>query len=389
MAHLPFFAASFVWNYGLGMTWLAVPLYAHSQGLSAAEIGVLFSVPVLAQITINLVGGAYTDRVGGRRVMIASCLAMALGGLELSFAQGFWPLFWGQVLMVFTRAAFWPANWAMASELPGDRGRNVGRLNAASNLAQILGNASCGFVLAYSGFRAGLLSIAVLGAAAMLLGFATPAGAPRKAPSRGMFAGYLVLARRPIVYYGVLCAYLSALPMTLSMTFFPLLLKEFGYGEAPSGILIALRAVGGIAAGLVLARYVSTGPASRSPIWAGVAVAASLVLMPILPHWSALGALMFLVGIGSGLQTLYVQITMSEVTATDMRGSALALVGLGWSLSHLTTPMIAGLLAERFGTGWGFHALGFLALGFVAVIAAARRWAFRDTALAHRSPVRM
>lgn len=385
MAHLPFFAASFVWNYGLGMTWLAVPLYAHSQGLSAAEIGLLFSVPVVAQMTINLAGGAYTDRVGGRRVMLASCLAMALGGLELAFAQGFWPLFCGQVLMVFSRAAFWPANWAMASELPGDRSRSVGRLNAVSNLAQILGNASCGFVLAYSGFRAGLLSIAALGAGAMLLGFATPAGAPRAAPPGSMFANYLVLARRPIMYYGVLCAYLSALPMTLSMTFFPLLLKEFGYGEAPSGILIALRAVGGIAAGLVLARFVATGPESRSPIWAGVAVAASLALMPLLPHWSALGALMFLVGVGSGLQTLYVQITMSEVTTTSMRGSALAIVGLGWSLSHFTTPMVAGLLGQRFGTGWGFHALGLLAFAFVGLVAVARRWAFAGTTLSRPS----
>ena len=30
------------------MTWLAVPLYAHSQGLSNAEIGALFALPVFA-----------------------------------------------------------------------------------------------------------------------------------------------------------------------------------------------------------------------------------------------------------------------------------------------------------------------------------------------------
>lgn len=384
MAHLPFFAATFTWNYGLGMTWLVIPLYAHSQGLSAAEIGVLFSVPVIAQMAINLVGGAYTDRIGGHRVMLAACLAMALGGLWLAHAHGFWPLFWGQVLMVFTRAAFWPANWALASELPGDRGRNVGRLNAISNLAQILGNASCGFVLAYSGFRASLLAIAVLGALSFACGYATPAGAPRKPATGSVFASYLVLARMPIVYYTLLCAYLSALPMTLSMTFFPLLLKEFGYGEAPSGLLLALRAVGGIAAGLVLARFVSTGPSSRWPVIGGLAVALSVGLLPVLSHWSAIGLLMFVVGIGAGLQTLYVQITMAEVTDVAMRGSALALGGLGWSLSHFTTPLIAGLLAEHFGTAWGFHVLGVIALAFAGTIWFARRWAFRGTALAAR-----
>ena len=58
MSHPFFFLASLVWNFGLGMTWLVVPLYAASQGLSNAQIGALFSLPVLAQAALNLVGGA-------------------------------------------------------------------------------------------------------------------------------------------------------------------------------------------------------------------------------------------------------------------------------------------------------------------------------------------
>ena len=27
VSHFPYFLASFTWNYGLGMTWLVVPLY--------------------------------------------------------------------------------------------------------------------------------------------------------------------------------------------------------------------------------------------------------------------------------------------------------------------------------------------------------------------------
>jgi len=379
--HLAFFVASFTWNYALGMTWLAIPLYALAQGLSAAEIGLLFSVPVIAQVVINLVGGAYTDRIGGRLVMLSACLAMALGGVALLFAQGFWMLFWGQMLMVFSRAAFWPANWAIASELPGDRSTQVGRLNAISNLAQILGNSSCGFVLAALGFPAALAGIAVLGLVSFVAGLGTPARAERANATGSMYANYLLLARMPIVYYTLMCGYLSALPMTLSMSFFPILLKELGYGEGASGLLVALRAVGGIASGLVLARFVSTGPQSRWPIYGGLAVAFSVGMMPVLEHWSALGTLMFLVGMGAGLMTLYVQITMAEVTSIEMRGSALAIGGLGWSLSHFSTPLIAGFLAQHYGTVSGFYVLGALALCFVIALVAARRRAFAGTAL--------
>ena len=52
------------------MTWLALPLYAKAQGLSNAQIGLLIALPVLAQMPLNLAGGAYADRIGGRRIML-------------------------------------------------------------------------------------------------------------------------------------------------------------------------------------------------------------------------------------------------------------------------------------------------------------------------------
>jgi MFS family permease len=125
-----FFFASLAWNFGLGMTWLAVPLYAYSQGLSNAEIGALFAAPVLAQAPLNLVGGAYTDRIGGRRIMLGSCWATVAGGVWFIFAQGFWMLLVGQLVLILSRAAFWPATWAMASEMPGTRGVQLGRFSA-------------------------------------------------------------------------------------------------------------------------------------------------------------------------------------------------------------------------------------------------------------------
>ena len=135
------------------MTWLAVPLYAHAEGLSNAEIGALFAAPVLAQVPLNLAGGAYTDRIGGRRIMLGSCWASVVAGVWLMFAHGFWMLILGQLALVLSRAAFWPATWALASELPGERGLQLGRLNAATNIGQIAGTVLCGLLLAAVGFQ--------------------------------------------------------------------------------------------------------------------------------------------------------------------------------------------------------------------------------------------
>ena len=79
----------------------------------------LFAAPVLAQVPLNLAGGAYTDRIGGRRIMLGSCWAAVVAGVWLMFAHRFWMLMPGQLALVLSRAAFWPATWALASELPG------------------------------------------------------------------------------------------------------------------------------------------------------------------------------------------------------------------------------------------------------------------------------
>ena len=383
LSHAYFFFASWAWNFGLGTTWLAVPLYAHSQGLSNAEIGVLFAAPVLAQAPFNLAGGAYTDRIGGRRLMLASCCAQGLAGAWLAFAQGFWMLMVGQLVLVFSRAAFWPANWSMASELPGAQGVQLGRLNAVANVGQILGTALSGFLLAAAGFGATFALLAASGLGAYLLALGTRPAAPRPAPSgRSALAGYLPLLRRPVILYSVVCAYLSALPFSLSISFYPLLLAHYAFSEASSGLLVSLRAVGSIAASLLVARFVRTGPETPWPVVCGLIVAASIGLLPLVNHPAPIALWLLLVGGGSAAMTLYFQITIAEASRPGERGSALALGGLGWSVSHLSTPLVMGELADRYGLVHGFYAIGVFAAAGAAAIALLRQWAFRPRAAA-------
>ncbi|HEX9397264.1 MAG TPA: MFS transporter [Burkholderiales bacterium] len=377
MQHPFFFLASAVWNFGLGMTWLVVPLYAHAQGLSNADIGLLFATPVLAQAVLNLIGGAYTDRIGGRRIMLGSCVVTVAAGLWFLFAHGFWMLLAGQLGLVVSRAAFWPATWAMASELPGGRGRTLGELNAVTNFGQIGGTVSSGFLLALGGFQVTFIVFSAIGVLSFLAGLAaehTP-HKPSSAP-RSLLAGYRPLFGRPIIVYAVACAYLSALPFSLSISFYPLFLAGYGFGEETSGILVALRAVGSIAASLLGARFVRTGPQTFWPVGCGLAVAAAVGLMPTINHALPIGLWMLILGAGSAAMTLYFQITISEASPPELRGSALALGGLGWSVSHLSTPLLLGYLADRIGLINGFYLLGGLALATAIALAFMRQWAF-------------
>jgi predicted MFS family arabinose efflux permease len=314
--------------------------------------------------------------------MLTSCVLMAAGATAMPFARDFASLFAAQLILVLARATFWPANWSIAAELPGERGVQAGRLNAVSSAGQILGNGACGFILALGGYQLTFAVLTGLAIAALVMGLGTPKGPKREAHSQGLFDNYRVLVRMPVLFYGAMCAYLSALPFSLSMSFYPLLLQFLGFGEEASGMLLALRAVGGIAAGLLVARFVQTGPASFWPVLAGAFVAAGVGLQPLVTHWGAVGAFMFALGVGSGLITVYFQVTMAELVKPAMLGSAMALGGMGWGVSHLTTPLIMGFLADRYGIVAGFYVLGAISLVVVGLVAGLRHWAFAQTKLA-------
>jgi MFS family permease len=212
---------------------------------------------------------------------------------------------------------------------------------------------------------------------AFLAGLGTRTGPPKPAtPGRHVLASYGPLLRHRIIHYSILCAYISALPFSLSISFYPLLLAHYGYSEETSGVLLALRALGSIAAGLIAARFVRTGPQTLWPAICALVVAAAIGLLPVLNHVAPIAFWMILVGVGSGAMTLYFQITISEASRPEERGSALALGGMGWSVSHLTTPLVAGFLADRYGIVTGFYALGAFSVLCALLIAWARHWAF-------------
>ena len=377
LQHAAFFLASLAWNLGLGMTWLAVPLYAYAQGLSNAEIGILFAVPVLAQAPLNLVGGAYTDRIGGRRILLGSCIATIAAGPVVHVRAGVLDAprradrvhpcprrFLAGHLGDGERAARGARHPARAPERRDqprpDRRHRAVRVPARRD----------GLRPDFRGARPDRRDRSRRRAVDRTAAAEAGPGAARP-------GAYLPLLRERIIGYAIMCAYLSALPFSLSMSFYPLLLAQYGYGEGPPGVLLALRAVGSILASLVAARFVRTGPQTLWPVGCGIAVAVSVGFVPTINHIVPIAFWLLVVGAGTAAMTLYFQITISEASRREERGSALALGGLGWSVSHLTTPLLMGFLADRYGIVTGFYALGALRFAVRFAMAFLRRWAFR------------
>ena len=374
---LPFFLSSFAWNFALGMTYPLVPLYANQLGMSGMGIGTLVALPVLVQIGFNLLGGAYTDQMGGRSLMLAAFVLTAGAGAVFFFAAGFWLLLLAQLLMVMSRAMYWPASWSLGSELPGGRSLQMGRLNAITNTGQIMGMTGAGLSLLWFGFGPSFLWLAAMGALSFALGRRLPEKpkSTQRKPRR-LFSGYALLIRLRVIPFAIMCAYISALPFSLSFSFYPILFAEYGYASDATGAMLALRAIGSAMAGLVIARYLDFSAKLAVPLACAIATALSVGLIASTRDAWMIGVLMTAVGLASGIMTLFFQMLISEISSIDNRGSALALGGLGWGLSHFSTPLAMGYLKDHFGILPAFYVLGGFAFLWSLGLIPMHRWAF-------------
>lgn len=376
-AVLPFFLSALSWNFALGMTYPLVPLYAHHLGMSGVGIGTLLSLPVIAQISFNLIGGAYTDQVGGRRLMLAAFILTTIAGVVFFFAAGFGLLLLAQVLLVMSRAMFWPASWSMGSELPGGRSLQMGRLNAASNVGQIAGMTFAGLFLLWFGFGPSFLLLAAMGAVSFALGFRLREKRRNlESKPRRLFSGYAQLIHLRVIPFAIMCAYIAATPFSLSFSFYPILFLEYGYASDATGTMLALRAIGAAMAGLVIARYLNFSAKLAVPLSCAVATALSVGLIAAVREAWMIGLLMVSIGLASGIMTLFFQMLISEISSVENRGSALALGGLGWGLSHFSTPLIMGYLKDHLGILPAFYILGGVAFIWGLCLIPMHRWAF-------------
>jgi len=374
---LPLFLSAFSWNFALGMTYPLVPLYAHHLGMSGVGLGTLVALPVLVQISFNLIGGAYTDQVGGRNLMLSSFVLTAGAGSVFFFAGGFWLLLLAQLLLVMSRAMYWPASWTLASELPGGRSLQLGRLNTITNIGQIAGMGAAGYSLLWFGFGPSFLLLATMGALSFGLGYRLHE--KRKSPERKrrrLFSGYTQLIGLRVIPFAIMCAYISALPFSLSFSFYPILFVEYGYASDATGTMLALRGIGSAMAGLIIARYLDYSAKLAVPLACAIATALSVGLIATVREAWVIGLLMASVGLASGVMTLFFQMLISEISTIDNRGSALALGGLGWGLSHFSTPLVMGYLNDHLGILPAFTLLGGFAFVWGLCLIPMHRWAF-------------
>lgn len=352
-------AAEVISTLGTEMTAVALPWFVLVSTGSPARMGAVLAAEFAGQALLGLWGGRLVDRLGPRRMMLASDVSRALLISLIFFLYEVSALPFVAILVIgLLVGAFFPAyTSAQRLVLAGIVGEDEVRLTRAGGLIGALNEFG-----SFAGPALGGLLIVALGpvdvllldagsylAAFALVALLVPAarGVADEEESGGVVEGLRYLLRHRALRRQVTGIGLVEVGFTAMLATLPVVALHGG-GPRVAGWLLAAFGAGSVVGGLISTRA-RQGDAGRWAV-AGIAASAWLLLAVALlvpAHPLALAAPVALNGICSGLFFPRFFAALTTRTPTALRARVMTSVTIAISVPGPLGFLGAGLLAQR------------------------------------------
>jgi len=163
--------AGLINNLNDGVAWGLFPLFFAAAGLDLAAIGWLVFVYPLTWGLLQLWTGAWSDRIGRKRLIAGGMLVQALSLGAIAMADGFVPWLGASALLGVGTAMVYPTLLASIGDVahPSWRGSAVGVYRLWRDTGYAVGGIMAGTIADAFGMRAAIGAVAVLTALSGLL----------------------------------------------------------------------------------------------------------------------------------------------------------------------------------------------------------------------------
>ncbi|MEE8356323.1 MAG: MFS transporter [Anaerolineales bacterium] len=363
--------SNFIDRVGGGMIFPFFALYITKQfQVGLTEVGLLFALFSISDMFGNMIGGALTDFLGRKSMIIMGLIISALTSLAMGMVQQLeWFYVMGAISGLFATAAR-PAHQAMLTDILPEKKRaeGFGVMRVAANLAVAIGPAIGGFIASYSYlilFIADTVTSLITALIVYLVVEETRPEEKEESEKKGFketFIGYGdVLKDRKFMAFVIISTIATIVYSQMYSTLSVYLRDVHGIPESGYGWLMTLNA--GM---VVLFQFMITRKISKHP---------PMLIM-------ALGSLLYAVGFGMyGFVSAYILFMVAMVIITigemviipvsqayvgdaapeDMRGRYSGVMGFSWMIPWMIGPLLAGLLIDNGYPNWVWYGSAILA----------------------------
>lgn len=356
------FVGNFISTIGLSMIWPFLMVYASSRlRLPLTAVGSLLTINSALSLAGSFVGGALTDRVGRRVMMITGLMLHGLTYGLFVLADRLWIFALLMGASGFVSPTYRIAVDAMVADLV-PRAKRVDAyalLRVGNNAGIAVGPSIGGFIAT----RSYTLSFLCASAGLLFYGLLTllfsKETAPRTAESpeqpkerrawQGL-GGYRPVLREKRLL--VICAGFTIATVGATLMFILLALyakSRYGMPESRYGFIMATNAVMVVVFQVLVTRFTRRLPPFSVLTVGALLYAVGVGSVALGSTFSAFLASMVVMTCGELLLVPTSSALVASLAPPDMRGRYMSIYGLSWTVASGIGPLFGGFLADLFG----------------------------------------
>ena len=351
----PFFALYLTQKFDIGMS----------------TVGILFAIFSVSGLVGSALGGAITDRMGRKGVIIGSLVLSSISALGMGFAPTI-TFFVAVTAIVGTLSSIGgPAHEAVVADLlPQEkRAEGYGIIRVIFNLAVIIAPPIAGLLIANSYLTLFIVDAIISLIAAAIVLFALPETKPQAHPDakpetmKQTFAGYSRVFRdTPFVLFIGVTIMMTLVYMNMNSTLGVFLRDHRGLAELGYGTLLSINAIMVVALQFWLTRRLEKYKPLLMMAVGTFLYAIGFAMYGFVDGFPLFVTAMVVITIGEMVVAPFQQSLVASFAPEDMRGRYMAVSGLTWSIAFAIGPYFAGLILDSANPNMLWIVSGFIGL---------------------------
>ncbi len=347
-------------------------LYATKKfDVGMTEIGVLFGLMAVANSVGSMLGGALTDRLGRKGMMIFGLVISGLSSLAMG-AVGTFDLFFIVLLFVGLVASIGgPAQGAMVADLLPEEKRagGFGIFRVVANIGWVCGPVLGGLLATRSYMPLficdAIASSITAGIVFLAIQETRPAlreGEPE--PSMGQaFVGYWrVLKDGTFILFIGACILMTVVYIQLYTTLGVYLRDTHGISEQAYGYLMSFNAMSVVILQVSISHRIARYRPMMMMALGTLLYAVGFGMYGLFSTYIPFAVAMFIITVGEMVVMPTAQALVAKIAPADMRGRYMAVFGFSWMIPQAVGPLLAGLIMDNADPRWVWYAAGLVGL---------------------------
>jgi MFS family permease len=350
----PFFALYITQRFGVGMT----------------QVGGLFAIFAVMNFVGSMLGGALTDKLGRRWMIIFGLVMSALSSLSMGLVDnlGLFYILAGVVGLLSDAGG--PAQQAMIADLlPQEKhAEGYGIHRIVFNLAVTFGPALGGLLAAQSYLLLFIADAVSSSITAMVVYVALPETKPEPSESKPeqslwqTFRGYGDVLRDSLYIAFLVVSVLGVIVYIQMNSTLSVYLRDV-HGVPPQGYgyILSLNAAMVVLFQFWITRRVSKYAPMLMMALGTVFIGAGFAMYGFVAGFALFMLAMVVITIGEMIVVPIAQAVAAQFAPADMRGRYMAMFSFSWTIPFAMGPFLAGLIMDNYNPNWVWYAAGIVA----------------------------